>query len=99
MRLQHDNARPHTARATAQHIEEQNIRLLRQPAYSPDTNLCDRYLFPRLEAIRNTFDSHEDIKEFLDAQLPYFSSNRMKTALEASMTRMEKVLEIGGKYV
>ena len=41
MRLQHDNANPHTAKATTNHLEERNIRILRQPPYSPDTNLCD----------------------------------------------------------
>ena len=39
MRLQQDNSRPHVARATLQHFEEQNIRLLRQPPYSPDVNV------------------------------------------------------------
>ena len=99
MRLQHDNARPHTARATAEHIEDMNIRLLRQPPYSPDLNLCDRYIFPRLEALRSNFNSAEDIREFLTRELPMFTVERMSQALKAATEHMQKVIENGGKYI
>lgn len=99
MRLQHDNARPHTARATAEHIEDMNIRLLRQPPYSPDLNLCDRYIFPRLEALRSNFNSAEDIREFLTRELPMFTVERMSRALTTLMEHMRKVIENGGNYI
>ena len=46
MRLQHDNARTHTPQLTQKYIEGRNTRIIRQPAYSRDLNLCDRYVFP-----------------------------------------------------
>ena len=48
-----DNARPDTSHATMAFIHDENIRIIKQAPYSPDTNLCDRYIFPRLEAKRN----------------------------------------------
>jgi histone-lysine N-methyltransferase SETMAR len=44
--LQQDNARPHTAKETLQKIEElENIELLPHPAFSPDLESSDHYLF------------------------------------------------------
>ena len=54
MRLLMDNARPHTAANTIAYLENLNVRLLRQPPYSPDCNICDRYIFPRLESKRDS---------------------------------------------
>ena len=48
----HDNARPHTSNLTQQHLLNKGVCLLKQPPYSPDCNMCDRYIFPRLEALR-----------------------------------------------
>lgn len=101
MRIQHDNARPHTSRQTQAHIENLNIRLIRQPAYSPDLNLCDRYVFPRLEASRQkiSFNSRDDIQDFLYQKLPEFTAPRMDKALDDLLEHLEKVIENGGKYV
>ena len=52
MTIQHDNARPHAAVLVQQWIASQNITLLPQPAYSPDTNLMDRYIFRNFETFR-----------------------------------------------
>jgi histone-lysine N-methyltransferase SETMAR len=44
--LQHNNARPHTAKKTLQKIEElEGIELLPHPAFSPDLEPSDYYLF------------------------------------------------------
>lgn len=99
LRLQQDNARPHTAGITVDHIEGRNIRLLRQPPYSPDVNLCDRYLFPRLEAIRDNFNSIEEIREFLNNELPNFTKQRMARALQNCMDHMQQIIDKEGAYI
>jgi histone-lysine N-methyltransferase SETMAR len=44
--LQQDNARPHMAKKTVQKIEElEDIELLPHPAFSPDLEPSDYYLF------------------------------------------------------
>lgn len=99
MRLQHDNARPHTARETTEYIEGRNIRLVRQPPYSPDLNICDRYIFPRLEAARVDFASSDDLRNFLTGELPNYTKRRMTSALNELCTHIEKVIQIDGNYV
>jgi histone-lysine N-methyltransferase SETMAR len=47
--LQQDNARPHTAKKTLQKIEElEGIELVPHPAFSPDLEPSDYYLFRSL---------------------------------------------------
>jgi len=76
--IQHDNARPHVSTATKHFIEEKNGHLLPQAPYSPDTNILDRFLFPKLEMERceTTFSDRDELKEFLDraSLFPYHAA-------------------------
>lgn len=103
MRLLQDNARPHTAANTIAYIENRNIRLLRQPPYSPDCNVCDRFIFPRLESRRDNqnanFASMEDLQTFLQNELPLFTADRMKAACRKMIKDMQKIIENNGHYV
>jgi len=100
MRLLHDNARPHRSRQTETYLEDKNVRLLRQPAYSPDCNICDRYIFPRIEAVRDSnFENEEELSQFLDQQLPQFTAQRMRKAVEKLKIDMEKIIDNMGNYV
>jgi histone-lysine N-methyltransferase SETMAR len=62
--LQHDNARPHTSRQTAQFLASKNVTCLPQPAYSPDYNLLDRWVFTRLENSRRLRNFHDENEVF-----------------------------------
>jgi histone-lysine N-methyltransferase SETMAR len=47
--LHHDNARPHTVRATQERIQELQWELFEHPPYSPDLVSSDFYLFGPLK--------------------------------------------------
>jgi len=47
--LLHDNARPHTARATIDALETLKFEVLSHPPYSPDLAPSDFHFIPRLE--------------------------------------------------
>jgi hypothetical protein len=99
-RLIQDNARPHVSAETLEFLNNKNVRLLKQPPYSPDCNLCDRYIFGRLESKRkNNFENKEAIMSFLDDQMPLFTSQRMAKALDQMMADMHKIIDIGGDYI
>lgn len=100
MRLIQDNARPHVSRATLDFLQGKNVRLLKQPPYSPDCNMCDRYIFPRLEAKRHgNFASRQDLANFLDEQLPLFTRGRMNKALQHLEEDLMKIIEKEGDYL
>jgi histone-lysine N-methyltransferase SETMAR len=62
---QQDNARPHTAKKTLQKIEElEGIELLPHPAFSPDLEPSDYYLFCSIAQFLHgkTFESVADVE-------------------------------------
>jgi [histone H3]-lysine36 N-dimethyltransferase SETMAR len=100
MCLVQDNARPHVSHATMTFLSAKNVRLLKQPPYSPDCNLCDRYIFARLESLRNdVYDTKEDLEDFLRVQLPTFHGERMKTALQNMRADFQSIVDKGGEYL
>ena len=101
VRLVHDNARPHVSRNLNDFLASTAVRLLPQPPYSPDCNLSDRYIFPRLEAIRgnNNFNTKGELKQFLSEQLPLFTILRMGKALNNMVEDFRKIIQNGGKYL
>jgi hypothetical protein len=81
-------------------LSAKNVRLLKQPPYSPDCNLCDRYIFARLESLRNdVYDTKEDLEDFLRVQLPTFHGERMKTALQNMRADFQSIVDKGGEYL
>ena len=71
-----DNARPHSSSLTQDYLAQSGISVVHQSPYSPDLNLCDRYLFRAIkqylknedfdgpEAVGNYFTPH--INEFFN---------------------------------
>ena len=47
--LQMDNAKPHSAARTQAYLKQSGVKIVCQSPYSPDLNLCDRFLFTRLQ--------------------------------------------------
>ena len=64
--LLHDNARPHTARATVDDaLETLKFEVLSHPPYSPDLAPSDFHFFPQLKKdIKGThFTSDDEVKQ------------------------------------
>ena len=47
--LQMDNARPHSAARNQTYLNSPGVNRLPQSPYSPDLNLCDRFIFTSLQ--------------------------------------------------
>jgi transposase len=63
--LLHDNARPHTARATIDALETLQFEVLSHPPYSPDLAPSDFHFLPHLKRdLKGThFTSDDDVKQ------------------------------------
>ena len=63
--LQHDNARPHTARSTVATIQDLFFECLPHPSYSPDLAPSDFHVFGPLEEAmgRKSFRSDEEVQQ------------------------------------
>ncbi|QQP42349.1 Uncharacterized protein FKW44_016975 [Caligus rogercresseyi] len=60
--LMWDNARPHTATDTREFLTRRDVEPVKQSPYSPDLNLCDRFLFRKLKHLlrEDEFGGHEE---------------------------------------
>ena len=54
--LQMENARPHASRLTQGFLANTGVLIIKQSPYSPDLNLCDRFLFRKIKYEINRVD-------------------------------------------
>lgn len=98
---QHDNARPHTANNTKEFLLRRKVKIIRQSAYSPDLNQCDRWIFKDMKKClrqRNFLSSHE----ILESSLHWFNNvprDRFENELRKLIDHCKAVIECGGDYV
>ena len=96
-----DNAPAHRARSTGEWLQSNNIATIKQPAYSPDFNLCDRYIFRNFETFRSGRD-FEAPQDLLAAVREYITGRSREEFLE-EMKRFEEDLRLivdnGGDYL
>lgn len=97
----HDNARPHTAAATKNFFERRKITLVPQSPYSPDLNLCDRWLFKAIKQKLKTCRMNSP-QNVLDAAVKAFQSfpeERFQQELEKLKAHCHNVIAMHGDYV
>ena len=99
--LQHDNARPHVSHTTQTHLAAKNCSLLPQAPYSPDTNLLDRFLFPKLEMERCElqFENREDLRNFLTNAIRRLTTEMMNKQWDKLLSHAQAIITQGGDYI
>jgi [histone H3]-lysine36 N-dimethyltransferase SETMAR len=98
--LHHDNAKPHTAKETKTFLEENNIKLLSHPPYSPDLAPCDFWLFktikPQLKG--QIYAMKDELLLALDSALNSLSKGDFKHCFKMWFRQCEKVIKSNGNY-
>lgn len=99
--LQHDNARPHTARLTKIVLEELGWEVLPHPPYSPDLAPSDFHLFRSLSnALKDvSFDDENELDTWLNEWFKSKPAQFFKQGFEKMINRWEEVINNGGDYV
>jgi histone-lysine N-methyltransferase SETMAR len=99
--LQQDNARPHTAKKTLQKIEEvEGIELLPHPAFSPDLEPSDYYLFRSMaQFLRGKkFQSVADMEVAVEEFFPSKDKEWLYQAYKELAEKWVKTIEHEGLY-
>jgi histone-lysine N-methyltransferase SETMAR len=99
--LLHDNARPHTARATQQLLQSFNWEVLDHPAHSPDLAPSDVHLFLHLKKhlAGQKFHEDEEVKNEVTAWLRAQVAEFYDIVIPNLVPRLTKCLDRGGDYV
>uniref|UniRef100_A0A914CMV7 Transposase n=1 Tax=Acrobeloides nanus TaxID=290746 RepID=A0A914CMV7_9BILA len=93
--LQHDNAKPHTAKLTK--IQELDWEVLPHPPYSSDLAPLDYHLFRDLQVTLEDVHFNDEVKTWLTN---YFDSNpRIFDIIRSLLSRWAKVQEEGPNVV
>jgi hypothetical protein len=96
-----DNARPHTAAITREFFERRHVERMEQSPYSPDFNLCDRWLIKELKKHLRTLQL-SSVTEVLHAAMHRFheiSSDRFAFELTKLQDHCVQVINAFGDYV
>ena len=98
---QMDNAKPHKSAATTQFFNDRGITLLWQSPYSPDFNLCDRFLFTTLksELRKQSFESHLEVEQAALQCLRNLPEELLHQEIQKLYDHCQDVIDAGGDYV
>jgi histone-lysine N-methyltransferase SETMAR len=99
--LLHDNARPHTARATQQMLQSFNWEVLDHRAHSPDLAPSDFHLFLHLKKhlAGQKFHEDEEVKNEVTAWLRALAAELYDIGIQNLVPRLNRCLDKGGDYV
>lgn len=98
--LQHDNARPHIARATRETIQRLNWEVLPHPPYSPDLAPSDYHLFLNLQNYLKgkQFDSEDRLKSEVSSFFDRQDENFFDKGISALVERWSTCVASEGDY-
>jgi histone-lysine N-methyltransferase SETMAR len=99
--FQHDNARPHVAKAVATKLNSFGWELLPHPPYSPDIAPSDYHLFLSLSnGIRNrNFENEQELKTYLE---DFFKSKEPEfyaKGIHDLPRRWQEIINSNGQYI
>jgi len=98
--LLHDNARPHNAKATQDHIFALGWKLLPHAAYSPDMAPSDYYLFRSLQyrLADIYFMRFEEIRECIDDFIVLKPVSFYRQGIRKLPARWQKIVDANEEY-
>ncbi|CAK6443035.1 unnamed protein product [Pipistrellus nathusii] len=99
--LHHDNARPHTARITAEELRQLEWKVLPQPAYSPDIAPSNYHLFRSLQnfLLGKKFNNEECLKNALTEFFASKSQEFYNRGIKMLPEHWAQVVENNGNYI
>ena len=99
--LQHDNARPHTSRATAEALVKQKFECVPHPPYSPDLSPCDFHIFPNLKRDLKGihFTTDDEVKDAVKSWIKKRPAEFLIDGMRQLVHRRNKCVTVNGDYV
>ena len=99
--LHQDNASSHNARLTSTFLEQQSMRVLPHPPYSPDLAPCNFFVFPKVKQALcgKRFDTPEDAVDAYHDVLESVTPSEWRYCFDKWFERMRTCVQARGIYV
>jgi histone-lysine N-methyltransferase SETMAR len=99
--LVHDSARPHTATAAVQTVQQLGFELLPHPPYSPHLAPSDYHIFGPLKETLcgHRFGSHGDVQQAVQMWLLEQSKSFFFEGMKKLVEQYQKCIIVQGDYV
>jgi transposase len=97
----HDNARPHTSAAVRQFMETRDMKTVWQSPYSPDYNLCDRWVFSNMKSHlrQQTFNDEKEVEIAALQYLRQVDKDTIIREVNLLLQHCQLVIENHGEYI
>lgn len=98
---QDDNARPHIKQCVQRLFERRHITHLHQSPYSPDFNLCDRWLndFIKKDLKKEVFNDASEVEERVIQLMRSIDEGCYRNEVDKLVSHCSKVIQTGGEYI
>ncbi|KFM59502.1 Histone-lysine N-methyltransferase SETMAR, partial [Stegodyphus mimosarum] len=98
--LHHDNASSHSAKLTAEFLEQKRMEVIEHPPHSLDSAMCDFWLFFNLKKNLHghCFHSEAETDEAINAVFSSIPRNECLEAFNFWKIHLQKCIHSGGGY-
>jgi transposase len=99
-RLMQDNARPHTAQHTKDFLEENDIRTITHPPYSPDLNPIELvWAYLKKKIMTKVYNNLDEVLERVFEEWYSISQEMINNLIDRHMARVQEVYNLNGGFI
>ena len=97
IQLHHDNAAPRKARITETYLDDNGIRLMEHPPYSPHLASCDFWLFPKIKAAL-AGKPFSRIEEAVHSEMRAIPTSEYRECFQKWRMRKQRCIQVDESY-
>ena len=98
-RFLQDNARPHVAKDTQEFLQDQDIRLIEHPVYSPDLNPIEQvWAWMKQEITKRSYDAVEELISVVEDKWDDLTIEYQNKVIDHHCVAVARVLSNSGAY-
>ena len=98
MKIIHDNARPHVDKSVISYLEQEGLRIIRHPPYSPDLAPCDFWLFDYLKQRLTDHTYQNSLEHEITGILQNIPKEEYLKTFNKWLERMQLCINNNGHY-
>ena len=100
IQLHHDNAAPQKVRIIQTYLDDNGIRLMEHPSYSPDFASCDFWFFPKIKSAvaGKPFSRTQDLAKAGHSEMRAIPASEYRECFQKWRMRIQRCIKVEGGY-